>query len=90
MKKRDGKGKQGKANENKNLEANIPIIEKAGFGANKNPITHWSYRANFCCGGWLPALFALKFCTLVTMDMVVAGARNRRYLHLDFAALSNS
>jgi len=39
MKKRDEKGKQGKVKYNKGLEANIQNIEKAGFWANKKPVT---------------------------------------------------
>jgi len=40
MKKRDGKGKQRKANENNALEENILNMGKAGFWANKKPVTH--------------------------------------------------
>ena len=40
MRKGDRKGKEGKAKYNKDLEANIPNIKKAGFWANKNPLTH--------------------------------------------------
>jgi hypothetical protein len=34
------KRKEGKAKDYKDLEANIPNIKKAGFWANKNPLTH--------------------------------------------------